>query len=117
MSCNTFAGPQLEAAWRRRHKWAAQKAGGVLTDSYSSPPLKPFLSAAQKLSIGMLLLVRNPAGFHQPLSEANQTAGVASSWSAPGQDSSWLLSLSYPISNALRSVHDLGLDQVFYNLS
>lgn len=57
-----FAGPQLEAAWRARHKWAAQKASKVMVDVYDSPPLKPYVSAAQQLSIGFVMLLNGYPG-------------------------------------------------------
>lgn len=96
MECQS-AGPQLEAAWRSRHKWAARRASRVLTDCNSKPPLQPLLSAAQKLSIGMLLLINSSSG-SQALAGSQHSAGIGSCWSAPGNDSTWMLSLSYPIS-------------------
>lgn len=93
-------GPQLEAAWRSRHKWAARRASRVLTDCKTRPPLQPFLSAAQKLSIGLLLLVNSPAGA-RALAGSEQNSGVGSCWSAPGSDSAWMLNLSYPLGRPL----------------
>lgn len=94
----------MEAAWRARHKWGARRAGSVLTDCHESPPLAPFLTAAQRLSIGVLMLIDGHPGC-RATHPGQQLACVPPCWSAPGNDSSWILNLSYPIGYLL--IHDL----------
>lgn len=86
-------GPQLEAAWRARHKWAAQKAARVMTDCYPSPPMRPALSFAQKVSIGMVLVLSNQPGVPAP---SLQSQDRAAAWTAPGHNPYWLISASLP---------------------
>ena len=89
------AGPQLEAAWRARHKWAAQRAGRVLTDVYDSPPLQPLMTAAQKLSIGLVLLA-NGTQEAAGLPAGMGATGIGSAWGACSSASSWMLTASIP---------------------
>ncbi len=44
-------GADLEAAWRRRHKWAAQRVAHLLTDTPASPPLACAADVLGKLSL------------------------------------------------------------------
>lgn len=46
---------QAEAAWRARHKWAAQRVGRLLGDAHDRPPLGPLLDVAETLSLGIAL--------------------------------------------------------------
>ena len=61
-----FAGPcvltlgcaaQAEAAWRSRHKWAAQHLAHLLGDAHAKPPLAPVLDLVERVSVNIGLAV------------------------------------------------------------
>ena len=57
--CN--AGAELEGAWHRTHKEAAQKLACYLEDLPARPPLQPVMKVAQRLSIAAGLAVEGMA--------------------------------------------------------
>lgn len=65
-----------------------------MTDVYDSPPLLPLLTTAQRLSLGMLLLVSGTEGNVPPA--AVNCLSIASSWTAAGPGSAWMLTASFP---------------------
>ena len=48
---------QAEAAWRSRHKWAAQRLAHLLGDAHAQPPLGPVLDAVERVSVNIGLAV------------------------------------------------------------
>lgn len=79
LSC---AAVQAEAAWRSRHKWAAQRLAHLLGDAHAQPPLGPVLDAVERVSVNIGLAV-NGAGMG---SGPNVWA-----WAAPAEGAAVLL--------------------------
>ena len=48
---------QAEAAWRARHKWAAQRLANLLGDAHAKPPLAPVLDFVERVSVNIGLAV------------------------------------------------------------
>lgn len=48
---------QAEAAWRSRHKWAAQRLAHLLGDAHAKPPLGPVLDFVERVSVNIGLAV------------------------------------------------------------
>ena len=48
---------QAEAAWRARHKWAAQRLANLLGDAHARPPLAPVLNFVERVSVNIGLAV------------------------------------------------------------
>lgn len=51
---------QAEAAWRSRHKWAAQRLAHLLRDTHTKPPLGPVLDLVERVSVNIGLAVDGP---------------------------------------------------------
>ncbi|CAK0783811.1 hypothetical protein CVIRNUC_007011 [Coccomyxa viridis] len=50
-------GAKAEAAWRARHKWAAQRLANLLGDAHAKPPLAPVLDFVERVSVNIGLAV------------------------------------------------------------
>ena len=75
---------QAEAAWRSRHKWAAQHLAHLLGDAHAKPPLAPVLDLVERVSVNIGLAV-NGAGvgsFATPAQGMGSGSNVWA-WAAP----------------------------------
>ncbi|CAL8461811.1 g1342 [Coccomyxa elongata] len=88
-------GPPAEAAWRARHKWAAQRLAHLLSDAHEKPPLRPAFDLLETLSLNIGLAIDGMAvgSFATPAlatSGAGMTLESATDgrgWAAPGPGS------------------------------
>ena len=91
LSC---ASAQAEAAWRSRHKWAAQRLAHLLGDAHAQPPLGPVLDAVERVSMSIGLAVNGAGVGSGPSVWAWQRPRRAQpcSWAAPSSCTSrmWL---------------------------
>ena len=86
---------QAEAAWRARHKWAAQRLAHLLSDAHEKPPLRPAFDLLETLSLNIGLAIDGMAvgSFATPAlatSGAGMTLESATDgrgWAAPGPGS------------------------------
>lgn len=86
----TVRAVQAEAAWRARHKWAAQRLAHLLSDAHERPPLGPAFDLLETLSLNIGLAVDGMAvgsfatpAFHAG-SAALESASGGRGWAAPG---------------------------------
>ena len=67
---------------------------------YHSPPLQPVMTAAQKLSIGLVLLADGAQGA-AGLPAGMGATGIGSAWGAASSASSWMLTASIPAGRSI----------------